>query len=205
MCNGLYLFYQVYFTVILGFDREDLRMRFLPGNDSTSLFVDRIKKKLYHIAEKFDNATTCRFLKIVKEDFKNKKLSFKYSKTQYLEMHFVYWTTIGYISIPNNLKNICSSFKVMERHDIVESLESFIPSESLSLQSDLDLDPSFTSTIDDSLPFSNTIRRITHDEEDCYNIDRKCPGICLIINQKSFYNEPHKKWRVCFIFCCFLF
>lgn len=215
-------------TVILGYDKADLRVRFLPENENTFLSIDLIKKKLYHIADSFDNITTKRFLEIIRDDFESKRLEFKDYNFQYLEMYFLYWITIKYISLPNDLKNICRAFKVMERYDITESLEGLMTkpvvklrptctnfnldynnlegirkksaSESPNLQIDLiGQPPSLSSGFSDSSLPSARIRKISHDESDCYNIDPNCPGVCLIINQENFYTEFSEEWKVCLL------
>ncbi|KAF2881650.1 hypothetical protein ILUMI_24507 [Ignelater luminosus] len=206
---------------MLGYDKKELEVRFLPENEGSSLFIDCIKKKLYRIADSFDNLTTKKFLKIVRDDFQNKRLDFKDYGVQYLEMYFLYWITIKYIFPPHNLKNVCHAFKVMERYDITESLEDLVAkhvverprctnfnfdynlekiprrstSESPNLQIDLIGQSSLSSGFSDSSLSSARIRKISHEEDDCYNIDPNCPGVCLIVNQENFYTEFSDEWK----------
>ncbi|KAF2881649.1 hypothetical protein ILUMI_24506 [Ignelater luminosus] len=105
-------------------------------------------------------------------------------------MYFLYWASIGYISNPENLKDIYSALEIMAKHNTVKSREG----SSVTIRS-LKIDPTFMSAIYDYSFLNKTSKRITHNDEDCYRLDPKCPGVCLIINQESFYTEPDSRWK----------
>ncbi|KAK5649976.1 hypothetical protein RI129_001005 [Pyrocoelia pectoralis] len=180
----------------LGYHRNEVWDRFLPTNLDTSLFVDLYKKKLYCICEKMTNAQMKILLTHVQNDFKDKKLKYTDFPIPYMEMSLLDWTSIKYIS-STDLSNLSKVFKVMEMYDVSESL---IPKSHLLTNVDFsgsnkiknkeDGPCSSISSISTSGLFYQDRTWTNNYENNCYQIDSNCPGICLIINQEIFYREP---------------
>lgn len=179
----------------LGYHKNEVCDRFLPTNLDTSLFVDLYKKKLYCICEKMTNAQMKMLLTHVQNDFKDKKLKYTDFPIPYMEMSLLDWTCIKYIS-STDLSNLSKVFKVMEMYDVSESL---IPKSQLLTNVDFSGSNNNNKTKNkEDGPYPSGLfyqdRTWTNNyENNCYQIDSNCPGICLIINQEIFYREPDFK------------
>uniref|UniRef100_A0A1Y1MQM3 Caspase family p20 domain-containing protein n=1 Tax=Photinus pyralis TaxID=7054 RepID=A0A1Y1MQM3_PHOPY len=176
----------------LGYNRKEVCERFLPSNSETSLFVDLYKKKLYCICEKMTNAQMETFLGHVQKDFNTKKLKYMNFPVPYMEMYLLHWISSKYIS-PTDLSNLTKVFKVMEMYDACESLKIKLPSPadvSERYNNNKDEPYSSISSATSSASFYQDRTWSSNYENNRYFIDSRWPGICLIINQESFYTEP---------------
>lgn len=173
----------------LGYNRKEVCERFLPSNSETSLFVDLYKKKLYCICEKMTKAQMETFLGHVQKDFNTKKLEYMNFPVPYMEMYLLHWTSIKYIS-PTDFGNLTKVFKVMEMYDACESLKIKLPSRADRCNNNKDEPYSSISSATSSASFYQDRAWTSNYENNRYHIDSRWPGICLIINQESFYTEP---------------
>jgi hypothetical protein len=84
----------------LGCNVENAKVRFLPHSSETSLFVNCVRKALYHVCESLDSGGLKELLRRVKEDYKNCCRGEEELETfdpEYMEVNILYWSSRGYI------------------------------------------------------------------------------------------------------------
>jgi hypothetical protein len=83
----------------LGCNVETEKTRFLPHSPESSLFVNCIRKALYHVCESLDSEGLKVLLRRVKEDYPHFRggqelVAFD---PEYMEVNILYWSSCGYI------------------------------------------------------------------------------------------------------------
>jgi len=83
----------------LGRDVENEKMRFLPHSPESSLFVNCIRKCLYHVCESLDSEALKMLLKNVVQDYSHfrRDQEFETFDPEYMELNILYWAYHGYI------------------------------------------------------------------------------------------------------------
>jgi hypothetical protein len=83
----------------LGCNVENEKTRFLPNTPESSLFVNCLRKCLYHVCESLDAEALKVLLKNVIQDFSHfrKEQKLETFDPQYMEMNILYWASHGYI------------------------------------------------------------------------------------------------------------
>lgn len=83
----------------LGCNVETEKMRFLPCSPESSLFVNCIRKCLYHICESLDSEALKVLLKHVVRDYTcdRRERELETFDPEYMELNILYWASHGYI------------------------------------------------------------------------------------------------------------
>lgn len=83
----------------LGCNVEHEKTRFLPRSPESSLFVNCMRKALYHVCESLDSTGLEKLLKYVKEDYRlfQKGDELETFEQEYMEINLLYWSSRGYI------------------------------------------------------------------------------------------------------------
>lgn len=201
----------------LGYDKEDLKIHFLPSSPDTALSVNKTRKVLYIICELLKKEQTKQFLKYIQEDFEELGITYQSYDEDYLEMYFLKLFSERYIT-EYDLSNIKKIFKKMglEKYCLwLTSLENSNNREFCQMakgkKQKTHKDTSSPRKIfinnkineqrfefDNEASIISNISYVTdkYKDDECYKMDPKNPGICLIINQKFFYREPDRKLKV---------
>lgn len=115
--------YQVLRT--LGYKKQDVKNYYMPHLPTSVTNLNKLKKAVYLICERLNRAKTEKFLNTVKLDFQHKGLTFTDYDPELLELYFLKWETIGYISM-KDMSNIKQAFKVIEEDALWDILEIII-------------------------------------------------------------------------------
>lgn len=110
----------------------------------------------------------------------------------YLEMYFLHWETVNYIT-KDNVDSLSKAFKYLNMNDCYASLQNLVSIRSnvnnnSSIECAANCDEKYSKTD------SNDMKRSVVKER--YHIDTKYPGLCLIINQIEFHKEFDPKFKV---------
>ncbi|XP_018561308.1 caspase-8 [Anoplophora glabripennis] len=115
--------YQVLRT--LGYKKQDVKDYYAPHIATSITNLNKMKKVIYLICERLNCAKTEKFLSTVKFHFQEKGLIFTEYSPEFLEMYFLKWETMGYISM-KDMTNIKQAFKVIEEEALWDALEGVI-------------------------------------------------------------------------------
>lgn len=192
---------------------------YLPSNPYTSVYVNNLRKALYIFCESLAKEETDLFINHLKEDFVSKNVQFIDFGTDYLEAYLLQCFSAKYIK-NNDLSNLISVLKRIDlsKADILQSVmkmqikRASPPSNTenrliderrnLNLQNDKNASNSLNSSeIPDRSVIGDTSIVKTVASSDCYEIDPKNVGICMIINQEEFHMPADDSFMVliCFI------
>lgn len=193
-----------------GFNKAELKTYYLPHQYFTSVYVNKTRKAIYSVCEKLTIDLSNKFLNRVKDDFKRKQLTFRQYNVEYMEMYFLYWEMIDYVK-RNDFSNIKAIFKTVENSDKICEIFDFISKANLksnNLKSEENgqnyndsqiahcsqTEPTNSFIVDKKNHKTNSDGvKIHYCENERYIMNAEAPGICLIINQKTFYREFLKK------------
>lgn len=114
--------------VIVGYKKQDVKTYYMPHLPTSVTNLNKLKKAVYLICERLNRAKTEKFLNTVKLDFQQRGLTFTDYDPELLELYFLKWETIGYISM-KDMSNIKQAFKVIEEEALWDILEIIIPRE----------------------------------------------------------------------------
>jgi hypothetical protein len=83
----------------LGCNVQHEKIRFLPRSPESSLFVNCMRKALYHVCESLDSKHLERLLRCVKEDYRLFQTGDELEtfEVEYMEINLLYWSSRGYI------------------------------------------------------------------------------------------------------------
>jgi hypothetical protein len=82
----------------LGCNVDNEKTRFLPHSPESSLFVNCMRKALYHVCESLDSEGLKELLRHVKEDYKRLHgVELETFDPEYMEVNILYWSSQGYI------------------------------------------------------------------------------------------------------------
>ncbi|XP_023712090.1 caspase-8 isoform X2 [Cryptotermes secundus] len=196
----------------LGCNAESEKSRFLPRSPESSLFVNCMRKALYHVCESLDSDGLKKLLRYVKEDYRlfQKGVELQSFDPEYMEVNLLYWSSRGYISLGDkdgrgvDVHRLKTQLKTMGETTLVEKLESAEKATVNALgMNQPDADTVRISSLGSltecrSQPSSmsqhsvasscDQVDRVTEGE---YPVDSNNVGYCIIINQKNFYMEPN--------------
>ncbi|PNF29063.1 hypothetical protein B7P43_G12587 [Cryptotermes secundus] len=116
----------------LGCNAESEKSRFLPRSPESSLFVNCMRKALYHVCESLDSDGLKKLLRYVKEDYRlfQKGVELQSFDPEYMEVNLLYWSSRGYISLGDkdgrgvDVHRLKTQLKTMGETTLVEKLES---------------------------------------------------------------------------------
>lgn len=103
-----------------------MKAYYLPHQPSAITNLNKVKKALYLICERLNCKKTEEFLKNIKSHFQEKGMTFTEYDPEFLELYFLKWETMGYISV-KNVSNIKRTLKIMEEEALINILESVLP------------------------------------------------------------------------------
>jgi len=83
----------------LGCNVENEKMRFVPHSPESSLFVNCVRKCLYHVCESLDSEALKVLLENVVQDYSHFRREQKLETfdPEYMELNILYWASHGYI------------------------------------------------------------------------------------------------------------
>lgn len=83
----------------LGCNVEHEKTRFLPRSPESSLFVNCVRKALYHVCESLDSKRLETLLRYVKEDYRLFQTGngLEIFDQEFMEINLLYWSSRGYI------------------------------------------------------------------------------------------------------------
>lgn len=82
----------------LGCSVDDEKARFLPHSPESSLFVNCVRKALYHVCESLDSEGLNELLRRIKEDYRCLHgVELETFDPQYMEVNILCWSSRGYI------------------------------------------------------------------------------------------------------------
>lgn len=183
-------------------DKNQLISRFLPRRKYSCINVNHFRKVIYLICEDL-NAVQAKPLR----DYVKKHLKQRFIDFEYMEQYFLQWENLGYIN-SNNYSNLLKAFKELDMFDFYGSLEN------LKLNFNITFDDKTTNTVhsvsqsvSDSQQNGTIKAKICNNKMDSkydnetakdnmYKVNPDAPGVCLIINQKSFHKEFDRKYGV---------
>ncbi|KAI4465307.1 caspase [Holotrichia oblita] len=195
----------------LSFKKDDMISRYLPLQKEVSLQVDLVRKYCYRLCEEFTRAKTIAFLENLEKDFacKNLKYISRDEKKAYtvdcLEMYFLFLETEEYIT-SQNVKNLANVFKQMDLlnlHDEFTDLQDKISKKEAARclctpKYNVDRTPHEfyrSSSSKEAEELSETEENSVESIADVYDINPKCPGLLLIINNEYFHTESRKEYQ----------
>lgn len=204
--------------IVVGFNKQEMIWRYLPLREG-SLEINRVRKNCYRICEDFTASERHQFLQRVKKDFENNHLQYittdakNLYHVEYLEMYFLYFETVKYISLKDvsKLARIFKQMDLMNLYDKFDRLHEKICERNEKKNSrcqelanyNVDRTPDGLSR---SASISNEIV-ISIDLDDnnlegpdfIYDLNSDCPGLLLIINNEDFYTEYREDYVVSLI------
>ncbi|XP_063244993.1 caspase-8 [Bacillus rossius redtenbacheri] len=191
----------------LGYSKNDMNLKYLPDNPGLSSKIDLMRKALYRLCEvltvgKAEKLIDMVHADIARESVETAVLLKKYA-SEFLEINLLHWHSLQYITIASSAargdvdiqklarhlkvleeEELCEYVKVIEKRCKPEKMEyKSLPSEQRTFLSRPTLpgrgDHSIVSTTYGSSPSRSSI----------YPINERSVGLCLIINQKYFFED----------------
>lgn len=191
----------------LGLSVEETKLRFLPLNPYTSLNVDLMRKALFVICESLSSQELECLQNLVEDDMLNHGLYIYRYNLELMEINILHWMSQKYLNIGTqkascvNMKNLVKHLKVMEKYSLIDLLESVCKGYKSETFDDTSIsDRVSVSSSQTGVSQHSVVSQIQEEREPktmpkMYNIDPNNVGVCVIINQKTFYKDTDPKLK----------
>ncbi|KAJ9587801.1 hypothetical protein L9F63_018758, partial [Diploptera punctata] len=209
----------------LGYDAESVKTRFLPRSPETSLFVNCMRKAIYHMCESLDKKKLVELTRRVKNDYDKlyKGEALEVYDEEFMEINILNWSIKGYINLGDrngrgvDIHKLKTVLKGMDELTVLDNLES---SEKATVNASVgyrDLETSSTVSETSMSSRSSIMGSLSTRSERSlvsqhsvasaasqvrkpqhwreYDVDPHYVGCCLIINQKNFYQDQNLQYK----------